>query len=83
MTDLKITTSTGTNIWVATRESTGDRIVVLENPHAPSGMQMTEAGRVIDGGFQPAPFAAWGLRPEALRAIADVIEAEVEGTDRA
>lgn len=81
MSDLKTTTSTGTNIWIATRESTGDRIVVLENPCAPSDMQMTEAGRVIDGGFQPAPFAAWGLSPEALRAIADVIEAEVGKAD--
>lgn len=83
MSDLKITTSTGTNIWVATRVSTGDRIVVLENPYAPSDMRMTEAGRIIDGGFQPAPSAAWGLRPEVLRAIADVIEAEAEETDLA
>ena len=70
------TTSTGTNVWVTTREVTGDRIVVLDNPAAPEDMRMCEAGRLIDGGFQPAPFAAWALTVEVLRAVADLIEEE-------
>lgn len=74
MADDMVTTSTGTNVWVTTREATGDRIVVLDNPAAPDDMRMCEAGRVIGGGFQPAPFAAFGLMPECLRAIADLIE---------
>lgn len=71
-----ITTSTGTNVWVTTREATGDRIIVLDNPAAPDDMRMNEAGRILPGGFQPAPFAAFGLTPEALRAIADLTERE-------
>lgn len=71
-----ITTSTGTDVYVTTREATRDRIVVLDNPAAPEDMRHCEAGRVIDGGFQPAPFAAWALRPEVLRAIADLIDPE-------
>lgn len=39
-------------------------------------MRMTEAGRILRQGFQPAPFAAFGLTPEALRAIADLTERE-------
>lgn len=68
------TTATGTNVYVTTREATGDLIVVLDNPDAPEDMRMTEAGRIIDGGLQPAPFAAWGLHPATLRVIADLIE---------
>lgn len=76
-----VTTSTGTNVWVATREATGDRIVVLDNPNAPEDMRMCEAGRVIDrAGFQPAPFAAWALTPEVLRAIADLIDTTGEAS---
>ncbi|WP_152185115.1 hypothetical protein [Segeticoccus rhizosphaerae] len=74
-TDL-ITTSAGTNVWVTTREATGDRIVVLDNPAAPDDMRMCEAGRVIDGGFQPAPFAAFALSPEVLLAIANILDQE-------
>lgn len=77
---LHATTRTGTTVWVTTRETTGDRIIVLDNPAAPTDMQMTEAGRIINGGFQPAPFAAWALRPEVLNAIADLIEQESEAT---
>lgn len=74
MADDMLTTSTGTNVWITTREATGDSIVVLDNPAAPDDMRCTEAGRVLDGGFQPAPFAAFGLTPETLRVIADLIE---------
>lgn len=66
------TTSTGTTI---TLEQYGaDLAVIFANPNAPADLRRTEAGRVIDGGFQPAPFAAFGMSPEALRIIATLIE---------
>lgn len=71
-----ISTTTGTDVWVTTRKSTGDRVVVLDHPQAPEDMRMCEAGRVIDGAFQPAPFAAFGLRAAVLRAIADLVDQE-------
>lgn len=52
-------------------------VVVLDNPEAPDDMRNTEAGIVVQsGGFQPATFAAFALRPAVLRAIADLIEKE-------
>ncbi|MBF5002371.1 hypothetical protein IRT45_35225 [Nocardia sp. BSTN01] len=77
MPDRTITTDTGTTI-TATEEG-GETLVVLDNPGARADMRNLEAGRIVTGGFQPAPFAAWGLTPSALRAIADLIE----GADRA
>lgn len=71
-----ITTSDGTNVWITTRQASRDRILVLENPAAPKEIQIVEAGRIVRGGFQPASFASWAMRPEALRAVADLIEAE-------
>ncbi|WP_280381025.1 hypothetical protein [Nocardia wallacei] len=67
-----ITTDTGTVITLNGLDGT----VYLDHPEAPADMRGLEAGRIIDGGFQPAPFAAWGLVPETLRALADLIEAE-------
>lgn len=67
---VSITTSTGSTV---TLNDVGR--VVLDHPDAPDDMRHQEAGRVIDGGFQPAPFAEWALRPEMLRALADLIEA--------
>lgn len=67
------TTSTGSTITLRDDEHNG-QLVILDHPEAPSDMRDLEAGRVIDGGFQPAPFAAFALSPEALRAIADLIE---------
>ncbi|MFE2994149.1 hypothetical protein ACFXG4_03945 [Nocardia sp. NPDC059246] len=72
MPDRTITTASGSTVTLTDRD--GDLIVLLDHPDAPADMRPTEAGRVIDGGFQPAPFAAWGLRPSGLRAIADLIE---------
>lgn len=72
MTD-RHTTRTGTTISLAPQAG-GYQIVVLDNPAAPPDMRHCEGGRVVDGGFQPAPFAAWALTPEALRIIADLIE---------
>lgn len=72
MPERSITTSTGSIVFLADRD--GDTIVLLDHPDAPADMRPTEAGRVIDGGFQPAPFANWALTPEGLRAIADLIE---------
>ena len=67
-------TGSGTTIWVTTRQVTGDRVVVLENPHAPEGMRHLEAGRIIDHGFQPSPEADFALTADALRIIADLMD---------
>ncbi|MGW3545870.1 hypothetical protein ACWDNI_35755 [Nocardia niigatensis] len=74
MPDRTITTDTGT--IVSLTELDGYLLVLLDHPDAPADMRPTEAGRVIEGTFQPAPFAAWGARPAVLRAIADLIEME-------
>lgn len=69
----KITLSNGTTVTL--RDSPEGLLVVLDHPAAPAAMRNHEAGRIIDGGFQPVPFALFGLRPETMRAIADLIEA--------
>jgi len=69
---MSITTSSGTTILLDTQGE--DIVVIFENPSAPPDMRHAEAGRLVDGGFQPAPFAPWGLRPETLRALADLID---------
>lgn len=74
MPDRTITISTGSIVSLA-EDAFGDTMLLLDHPNAPADMRPTEAGRVIDGGFQPAPFANWALTPEGLRAIADLIEA--------
>jgi hypothetical protein len=53
-----------------------DTLVIVDHPDAPPDMRHKEAGRIVDGGFQPAPLAAFALRPETLRAIATLIEGE-------
>jgi hypothetical protein len=53
-------------------------LVILDHTEAPSDMRHLEAGRIIRGGFQPAPLGAFALRAETLRAIADLID---EGYD--
>lgn len=65
-------TSVGGSVEI--REEEGDSLVVLAHPDAPDDMRDVVAGRIVDGGFQPAPFAAWAVRPETLRIIADLIE---------
>ncbi|MCP1414370.1 hypothetical protein [Paenarthrobacter sp. A20] len=67
-----ITTSSGTTVSV--HQSGPDALLFLDHPEAPDDMRHLEAGRVTQEGFQPAPFAAFGLGPETLRAIADLIE---------
>lgn len=70
----EITTSTGTT--VSLRDFSGRKLVMLDNPEAPDGIRVVEVGRVIGGGFQPAPFCAGAIMPETLRAIATLIELE-------
>lgn len=74
MPDRSITTSTGTTITLTDLDDM--TLVHLDHPSAPADMRNMEAGRILDGGFQPAPFADWALTPVTLRAIADLIEAE-------
>lgn len=66
------TTSTGTTVTV--RLLAGDWLVTFDNPNAPGHMRDLEVGRVVDGGFQPHPFAAFAITPETLRAIAELVE---------
>lgn len=72
MPDQTATTSTGTTVTLTQRD--GDTVVLLAHSGAVAELRHTEAGRVIDGAFQPAPFAPWGLTPPTLRALADLIE---------
>ena len=72
MADTKRTTSTGTTVQID--PSPVGPLVILRNPNAPEAMREYMAGRLIDGGFQPAPFSECSLSPEALRLLADVIE---------
>lgn len=71
-----IATDSGTTVSI--EEHAGLTLVILTAPAAPPGMQRVEVGRVVDGGgFQVIPFMAFALRPAVLRAIADLVEAEV------
>lgn len=70
-----VTIDGGTTISVEQRGTT--QLLILDNPDAPDGMRNLESGRIIHGGFQPAPFGVpFALRPATLRAIADLIEAQ-------
>lgn len=66
-------TFTGTTVTVRVDEYTGNRIVVLDNPRSAADLRMTEAGRIIAGGFQPVG-AVWAATAPVLRAIADLID---------
>lgn len=67
---MSITTSTGTIIKLE------GNLVILDHRDAPADMHDFEVGRVVGGAFQPAPFCGGAMRPETLRAIADLIEKE-------
>lgn len=67
-----ITTPNGSTITI--QKIGRHHLVILDHPDAPENMRNTEAGRILDGGFQPAPFPAFGLSPYVLRGIADLIE---------
>ncbi|WP_309132661.1 hypothetical protein [Brevibacterium sp.] len=54
-----------------------------DDPHtiivtADNGTHTNEIGRIIshngERGFQPAIFSTWGLRPDVLRALADLVD---------
>jgi hypothetical protein len=67
-----ITTPSGTTVDV--KQVDGLHVVILDNPAAPDDMRNVEAGRITEGGFQPAMLSAFGMSPTVLRAIADLIE---------
>lgn len=69
MSQRKVTLSTGTTIEI----DPDDGRVWLGNPGAPAGLRRVEWGRVVGPGFQ-SPGLEFGLRPEALRALADLID---------
>lgn len=75
---MSITISNGLTIRVEAKH--GDRAVILDHPSSPIEHRNTEVGRITEFqgrlGFQPAPFSAYGLSPEALRGIAQIIERE-------
>lgn len=64
-----ITTGHGTTVVI----DEFDRIF-LAHADAPEDMRNLEAGRVLNGGFQPIMFPQYALRPDALRAIATLTE---------
>jgi|GEM_PF-6050238 len=78
MSEIEITIPGGTTITVS-RTDRAEREVIFTNPNAPEDMRRVAAGRIarFEGqyGFQPAPFAAFILGTDALRAIAQILEA--------
>lgn len=72
-----ITTSTGSTVRLDTIDE--ETVIILDSLHAPEDMRNHVAGRVVEGfGFQPVPFALYALRPEVLRAIADLVDGLVK-----
>lgn len=72
-TDPRITTDGGTTVYLDTIDD--ETIIRLHRPHDPGSLlQHYEAGRIALGGFQPIAHAPYALGPDALRAIADLIE---------
>lgn len=73
---MKITLASGTTVRVETGHE--GRLVILDSENAPEQDRRAEVGRIIEfegrHGFQPAPFSAYALSPEVLRAIAHIIE---------
>lgn len=74
---MKITLANGTT--VRAESTANDKLaIILDSPEAPAEHRNAEIGRIVefDGrhGFQPAPFSAYALSPEALHAIAQIIE---------
>lgn len=73
------TISTGSTITVSEPRFDGNVLIHADHPDAPADMRNVELGRIAEQpgrgyGFQPAPFSAALLSPEALRTIADMIE---------
>lgn len=65
-----------TGAVVSLEENGVNTVIMIYDAAAPGDMRAIEAGRVVyaGAGFQPAPFFPGALRPEVLRAIADLIE---------
>ena len=65
-----------TGAVVSLEDNSVNTVIMLRDANAPEDMREIEAGRIVcDGrGFQPAMFFPGALRPEVLRAIADLIE---------
>lgn len=72
--DTSILTSTGSTvrIWFDPIGFLGDRIR-LSSPYAPEDLQDVEIGAIGDGHLQ-LPGTEYGMSPEVLRAIADLLE---------
>lgn len=69
---MSTTTAGGTTIKLL--DSPAGRLVIFENPEAPVDMRRIEVGRIGPNGFQPTPMAAFGMHPEVLRTIANLID---------
>lgn len=73
MSSNSITTEAGTT--VSLEEANGETLVFLASPDAPEDMKRTEAGRIVYGAaYQPSMFPAFAMRPNVLRALADLID---------
>lgn len=76
---MSVTTSTGTVVDVVPPTHAGRwPTITLHNPANGDDVEPLEVGRIIDGGIQVSPLATLlmphAIAPEALRAIATVIE---------
>lgn len=70
----------GSTLTLHDADQHGDRLLTIDHPSAPDDMRNIELGRVVSmGGMHglQVPIFGWGeaaLRPEALRAAADMID---------
>lgn len=73
---MKITTPRGSTL--EDKSQYGDRVIILDHPGLPDQHRNAEIGRIVEDrgelAFQSAPYALFGLGPEVLRAIAEIIE---------
>lgn len=65
-------TEQGSRVWL--EEHDGHTVVFLDSPRWPGDAQGEPAGRIVQDAFQAAPFSAYAMGPEVLRAVADLIE---------
>lgn len=72
----QITTSTGTTVRIADLSFLGRR-VIIDHPDAPSDIRNVEVGLANQGHLQ-FPGTEFGMSPEVLRAIADLLEGDTE-----
>lgn len=70
--------TTRRGVVLTTEQTKAGTEVRVRDPQAPAEFADYFMGRIIQGAFQPRPFSATGLTPDALRALADLIDLVVD-----